>query len=182
MTLHSPYFTGSIHDEEISNGFVSCTRSASSGEYQRFRYRGNCNDPSQSGRSYFYDTRFGVGRFRESWHTLCMTTGVDMSNAEPDKLDSTTLCSFAKESSIGLAGETEGSIAIFDTPGDAGLAKLQNTAQGTPLAFRHTWDSGEELFNAEAVYGGGYSATVNTLVTGSISATLKKPILSYAAP
>lgn len=118
-----------------------------------------------------------------AWHTLCNSTGVDLPNNPPNKIPTTTLCSTQEETAIGLAGEVSGSIPIQDQPGNVGMQAIGDLPSGATAVFKQTWSTGEEkVYNAQPVWGGGYSANVGDVVTGQIDLTLKKRIMSYPAP
>jgi len=127
---------------------------------------------------------FSTGTFQEvtAWYTLCQATNIDIGNAAPSELDGTTLCSSKSITLYGLPGSISGTIDIQHDPSAAAVAKLKAASVSDLLAFRATWNTGAiSAFAAKSAYSGGFSAALNSIVTGSVPVTVPAEIVEYAS-
>ena len=130
-------------------------------------------------------TAFSTGSFEKvaTWYTLCQSTSIDIGNATPSELDGTTLCSTKQVTLYGLPGSISGTIDIQHDPGAAAIKFLKGVSTSTLVAFRVTWsDDSISGFGAKCAYSGGFSAAINTIVTGQIPVTVPAEIVEYPAP
>lgn len=125
-----------------------------------------------------------AGTFQEvtAWHTLCQSTNLDIGNATPTELPGENFCSKKQVILYGLPGATSGTI---DIQHDAQLTALQEIKAANVsdcLAFRVTWNNGYvTVFCARTAYSGGFTAPLNTVVSGSIPITVPNEIMEYAS-
>lgn len=130
------------------------------------------------------ETAFSSGTWQEvtAWYTLCQATAINIGNAAPSELDGTTLCSSKQQTLYGLPGSVSGTIDIHHDPSASAIAKLKSASVSTLLAFRATWNDGSiSAFAATSAYSGGFSAALNSIVTGNIPVTVPAEIIEYAS-
>jgi len=117
-----------------------------------------------------------------AWYTVSSATDIDLGNASPTEIDATTLLSKRSVTLYGLPGSISGTVSIHHEPANNGIAKLKAASVSDTLAFRVTWnDSSKAAFGAKTAYSGGFSASANSLVTGSVPLTVTGDIAEYAS-
>lgn len=117
-----------------------------------------------------------------SWYTICQATSLNLGNAAPTELEGSDFCSKKQETLYGLPGSTSGTIDVHHDAQLAALAKIKAATTSDLLAFRATWSNGYvTVFGAKTAYSGGFNASLNQLVSGSIPITVPNEIMEYAS-
>lgn len=129
-------------------------------------------------------TTFSSGTWQEvtAWYTLSSSTSLDLGNASPTELDGTKLISKRAVTLYGLPGSNSGTIAIHHEPHTSAVQKLKAASVSDLLAFRMTWNNDNITgFAAKSAYSGGFSANLNSIVTGSVPITIPADIMEYSS-
>jgi len=117
-----------------------------------------------------------------AWYTLSAAASLNISDASPTEIDATRLIDSKTRTLYGLPGSVSGSIDIEHDPHSSAVQKLKAAAVSDLLAFRVTWSNGNiALFGGKTAYSGGFSATLNDKVTGSIPVTVPAELMEYAS-
>jgi len=126
----------------------------------------------------------GTITFQEvtSWYTLAAATSVNMGDAAPTELDGTRLVDRKSVTLYGLPGSISGSIEIQHDPHSSAVQKIKAASTSDLLAFKVEWSNGNvAVFGAKTAYSGGFSAGLNSIITGSIPVTVPAEIMEYAS-
>lgn len=118
-----------------------------------------------------------------SFVTWGNTTGFDRPNAEPNKLDVSTLLDTEDQYVFGRKSASGGNVATILQPTDAGQALVDAASDSqTPLVCRLRWATGQsQIFNAYWSGGVGFSQGNNAVATSTAFFTKIKKALDYAA-
>lgn len=117
-----------------------------------------------------------------AWLTLAAATSVNLGDAAPSELDGTRLIDRKAVTLYGLPGSVSGSIDIQHEPHTAAVQKFKAADTSDLLAIRVTWNNGNiAVFGAKTAYSGGFSASVNNILTGAIPVTVPAEIAEYAS-
>ena len=125
-----------------------------------------------------------AGTYQEvtTWDTLCQATSINVGDAAPTELDGTTLCDTKQVTLYGLPGSISGTIDVQHDPQNTALQYLKNAAVSDVIAFRVTWSNGYvTVFGAKTAYSGGFNASLNSVVTGSVPVTIPADLAEYAS-
>lgn len=117
-----------------------------------------------------------------AWYTLAAATSVNLGDATPNELDGTRLIDKKAVTLYGLPGSISGTIDIQHDPQALVVQKIKAAAVSDLLGFRVTWNNGNiAVFGAKTAYSGGFSASVNNILTGSIPVTVPAEVMEYAS-
>lgn len=117
-----------------------------------------------------------------AWYTLAAATSVNIGDATPNELDGTRLIDKKAVTLYGLPGSISGTIDIQHDPQAAVVQKIKAASVSDLLSFRVTWNNGNiAVFGAKTAYSGGFSASVNNILTGSIPVTVPAEVMEYAS-
>lgn len=117
-----------------------------------------------------------------TWSTLCQATSLSIGNATPTEIDGSNFCSKKQVQLYGLPGATSGTIDVQHDAQLAALSYLKGKSVSDLVAFRVTWSNDYvTIFGARTAYSGGFDASLNSVVTGSIPVTIPNEIMEYAS-
>ena len=117
-----------------------------------------------------------------AWYTVAASTGVDIGNATPTEIDGTRLIDKKTVTLYGLPGSISGTIDIQHDPHSSAIQKLKAASTADLLAFRVTWSNDNICgFGAITAYSGGWSAAINSIVSGQIPVTVPADLVEYVS-
>lgn len=117
-----------------------------------------------------------------AWYTVAASTGVDIGNASPTEIDGTRLIDKKTVTLYGLPGSISGTIDIQHDPHSTAIQKLKAASTADLLAFRVTWSNDNKCgFGAITAYSGGWSAALNSIVSGQIPVTVPAELVEYVS-
>lgn len=117
-----------------------------------------------------------------AWYTIAAATGLNLGDATPSELDASRLIDKREVTLYGRPGSTSGTIDVQHDPHSSAIQKLKSASVSDLLAFRVTWSNGNvALFGAKTAYSGGFSASNNQILTGSVPLTVPSEIMEYAS-
>lgn len=125
----------------------------------------------------------GTSKKVATWNTFDTLTQVSLPNAEPNRLDATTMHDSVRQEQFGLAGNVTGSMSGHFKPTDTAVTNVRNASiTGTPRAFKMTFENNNvAVFNADVAGGMGFEMSQNAIGTASYSLTIKKRVTFYAS-
>lgn len=126
-----------------------------------------------------------VGTVRKitAWEGFDNCKEVDIAEADPDRIDSSTIHSIRKTTSFGQDGELTGRIMVHSNPNQSAVALVRAaTKNQSRMALRVTTGAGKIIgCNAEWAGGRGFNVSTGQISSSTINFTVIADTVFYAA-
>ena len=118
-----------------------------------------------------------------TWATVSNSTSISMNEADPARLDATTLLDKIKKNLFGLKEAADGQMPVLFDPLLAGMVIIKAAGEtNTTRVMRATWASGQvRIFNSYMSGGTGFDQPQNEIARGNVVFTPVGLAIDYAS-